>query len=89
MEAAPDLSGRLFRTFEIWHRAGLWEMTGQIIIVCALADIAIIKTKGKEAIYSKLKDIKISKKEIAVALLGISFMILGAMIESFAIINET
>lgn len=84
-QSAPALSERLLRTFDLLHRAGFWEMTGQIIIVSALANIALIRTNGKEVTKRKLKEAFPMKKEICIALFGLLLMIVGAIIESYAI----
>lgn len=86
-QSAPALSVRLLRTFDIFHRAGIWEMTGQILIVSALANIAIIRSNGKETTTRKRKEWYPSKTEIAVAFFGLILMIVGAIIESFAILS--
>lgn len=87
-ESAPVLFARILRTYDIFHRAGIWEMTGQLFIVTALANIAIVKVKNKEVTRKRFRDVKPSTKEIGIAFLGLVFMILGAIIESSAIILE-
>ena len=48
-----SLSGRILRTFDLAHRAGLWEMTGQLLIACSAAHIATILTSGKNTVTKK------------------------------------
>ena len=86
-QSAPALSVRLLRTFDIFHKAGIWEMTGQIIIVSALANIAIIRTNCKETTNRKRKEWYPTKIEIVIAFFGLSLMIAGAIIESMAILS--
>lgn len=86
--AAPDLHVRLLRTFDIFHRSGLWEMMGQLMIACALARISFIRTNGKSVEHRPFRDIRVSNIEIATILLGLLLMLIGAMIESHAIINQ-
>jgi hypothetical protein len=35
-------------TFDALHRAGLWEMGGQLLILCATAKMSIIMTDGNK-----------------------------------------
>lgn len=86
-QSAPALSVRLLRTFDIFHRAGIWEMTGQIIIVSSLANIAIIRINGKETTCRKRKEWYPTKMEIDIAFFGLILMIVGAIIESIAILS--
>ncbi len=83
---APDLVDRLLRTIDIFHHAGLWEMLGQLSIMCATARIAIIKTNGKEVVSRSIKDIRLGRTEILLAVLGLCLMAVGASIESYSII---
>lgn len=83
---APDLPGRLLRMFDIAHRAGLWEMMGQVLVMCATARIAIVKTNGKKVVNTSLKDIRLRKSEIACAISGLCLMLAGAFVESSSII---
>lgn len=82
---AMPLIDRIVRTFDLFHRAGLWEMTGQLFITCSLAHIGIILTSGKITKTKKLKDIILTKSEISVAVAGILLMAIGAVIESVSI----
>jgi hypothetical protein len=84
---AIPLMGRIVRTFDLYHRAGLWEMSGQLFILCATAKISLIITDGKETTTKNWKTIKLSKKEIIVFSIGLLLMLIGAFIESNAIIN--
>ena len=86
--AAPGLSTRLINMFDILHRSGLWEMMGQLIITCALARIAFVKTNGKITESSPFKDIQLSRTEIFAIVIGLLLMIIGAFIESYTIINN-
>jgi hypothetical protein len=86
IDAIP-LIDRLVGTFDLFHRAGLWEMSGQLFILCATVNISLIITDGKETTIKSLKTIKLSKQEIIVFSIGLVLMLLGALIESYAIIN--
>lgn len=83
-ESVPLLA-RLLRTFDLIHRAGLWEMTGQLLIACSMAHIATILTSGKSTVTRKIKDIRFPKSEKIVFVAGIFFMVIGAIVESIAI----
>src|SRR5665647_534043 len=85
-DAIPLIS-RLIGTFDIFKRAGLWEMSGQIFILCSTVNISLIITDGKETSTKNWKTIKLTKKEIIVFSVGLILMLLGALIESYAIIN--
>jgi hypothetical protein len=83
-EAVPLLD-RILRTFDLVHRAGLWEMTGQLFVVTSTARIAIVRTSGKETLTGKFNDIRLWKSEIFILALGIAFILVGALVESIAI----
>lgn len=83
-EAVPLLD-RLLRTFDLVHRAGLWEMTGQLFVVTATAQIAIVRTSDGETRTGKFSDIRLQKSEKIILALGIAFILVGALVESIAI----
>lgn len=83
-EAVPFLD-RITRTFDLVHRAGFWEMMGQLLITCSVAHIAIILTNGKNTVIQKIRDIRLTTSEKAVFGAGLAFMLVGAIIESIAI----
>ena len=83
-EAIPLLE-RIVRTFDLTHRAGLWEMLGQLLITCAVAHIATILTNGKKTVTRKIRDIHLSTAEKIVLMTGLGLMLVGAIIESIAI----
>lgn len=82
---AVPLIDRILRSFDLFHRAGLWEMTGQLFITCSLAHIGIILTTGKITKTKKLKDIILTKAEVSVIVAGFLLMAIGAVIESISI----
>ncbi len=83
---AVPLIDRVIRTFDLTHRAGLWEMMGQMLIACAAARIAIIKTSGKSTQTRKLRDIRLTRAEGGMLALGLMLMLGGAIVESAAIL---
>ena len=86
IDAVP-LIDRLVGTFDILHRAGLWEMSGQLFILCATVKISLIICDGKETIKKSWRTIKLSTQEIMAISIGLAFMLIGAVIESYGIIN--
>lgn len=84
-EEAANLLGRLLRIFDLAHRGGLWEMTGQLLIACSAAHITMVLTCGKNTVTKKIRDIRISKPERIAFVIGISLMLIGAIVESTAI----
>lgn len=79
------LLARFLRTFDLVHRAGLWEMLGQLLITCATAHISIILTNGKNTVTKNIRSIRLPKPEQMVVALGLALMIIGAVVESVAI----
>ncbi|NMA50526.1 MAG: hypothetical protein GX951_01585 [Mollicutes bacterium] len=76
---------RVIGIFDIIHRAALWEMFGQLLITCAIAHISIIRICGKDTEKRGIKEIRLTKHEKIVFILGVIFMLVGAIIESIAI----
>lgn len=85
VSTAPALFPRIIGSFDLLHRAGLWEMLGQLLITCSLAHIATICSNGKKTVTRKLRDIHLSTSEKLVLLIGFAFMLTGAIIESISI----
>ncbi|MDF2988700.1 MAG: hypothetical protein K0R50_4210 [Eubacterium sp.] len=83
-EAVPLIS-RITRTFDLLHRAGLWEMSGQLLVTCAAAHISTVLTNGKNTITKSFRDIHLSKTEKLVFFIGLGLMLTGAVVESIAI----
>lgn len=83
---APSLINRLLEMFNIFKRAGLWEMIGQLFITCSISNIGLVLTTGQETVIRKFKDIKLLKLEIIFIIFGLGFMIIGALIESLTIL---
>jgi hypothetical protein len=83
-EAVP-LFDRVFGTFDLTRRAGLWEMMGQLLITCAVAHIATILTSGKKTVTRKIRNIHLTRAEKVVLMTGFALMMIGAIIESIAI----
>lgn len=60
---------------------------GQMLITCSLAKTCIIFIDGNKTNYGKINEIKISKKEPAFLALGFLSRLIGAVVESVAIIG--
>lgn len=89
IESQPvNLPGRILRTFDLVHRAGLWEMMGQLLIACSTAHIAVILSCNKNTVTKKIRDIHLSRSEKVVFISGILLMLIGAVVESIAIIGQ-
>lgn len=86
VESTPmPLWGRVFRTFDLAHRAGLWEMLGQLLIVSATVPIGIVITNGKQTTTRSIRSVSLSRAEWWVLISGVLFMLIGAVVESIAI----
>lgn len=79
------LPARLLRVFDLAHRGGLWEMAGQLLIACSAARIATVLISGKSTVTKKIRDIRLSKPERITFVIGISLMLIGAIVESNSI----
>lgn len=84
---AVSLLDRIVNLFDLLHKAALWEMLGQLLITCALAQISIVKSRGLNTIKSNFKEMKLEKSEKIILVTGIIFMLIGAIVESVAINN--
>jgi hypothetical protein len=86
IDAVP-LIVRIIGTFDLVHRAGLWEMSGQLFILCATARISLVITDCKETTKRNWRTIKLTKSEKGAFSLGFIFMLTGALLESYSIIQ--
>jgi hypothetical protein len=84
---AALLLDRVVNLFDIVHKAALWEMIGQLLITCTIAQISIFKSCEFNIVKSSFKEIKLKKTEKIVLIIGIAFMLIGAIVESVAINN--
>lgn len=82
---AVPLIERIIGSFDLVHRAGLWEMAGQLLISCAVANISIVKSSGRDTIKRNIREIRLTSKERLAFLIGIILMLTGAAVESIAI----
>ena len=86
-EAVPGLFPRLLRTFDLLHRAGLWEMVGMCLLVAALTNAAIVQiSDGKPVIDAK--NFKLTKSEILCLVCGFLLLVVAAVVESNAVITR-
>jgi hypothetical protein len=88
VSGAIPLVNRIIGTFDLARRAGLWEMSGQICILCATAKISLVLIDVKETSIRSWRTVRLSKQEIITTIIGLILMLLGALIESYSIINQ-
>jgi len=62
-------------------------MTGQLFTVCATAKAAIVVMDGKSTVSKKLHEIRLEKVEVFTLIFGIVLLLIGAFIESNAIMK--
>ena len=83
-----SLSNKIIGILNIFHAAALWEILGLILITAVFSfDKSLVMTTGKITISRNIRSIHFTKQEIFVMLLGIILMIVGAFIESYAILE--
>lgn len=82
---AVPLLDRIGGVYNLAHRAAVWEMAGQLLVTCALADIALVQTNGKKTVTRTFRDIHMSKSEKMVLTTGFILMLAGAVVEALAI----
>jgi uncharacterized membrane protein len=82
---AVALLERIIHIFDLAHRAAFWEMTGQLLIVCAIAHISVFQSSGNSTTKRNLKEIRLQNSEKTALLIGIIFMLIGAVVESLSI----
>lgn len=85
---APPLFERIVHMLNMTRSAGLWEMMGQLAITCAVAQSALIRTNGHTTEMRRLQSIQLSHQEKVVVLIGVGLMIIGAIVESGAILGR-
>lgn len=85
-EPAVPLIDRVLRTFDLARRAGLWEMTGQMLIACASARVALVRTSGKTTVTRNLREVRLTRAERTALATGLLLMLAGAFVESRAIL---
>lgn len=84
--AAPPLWDRIVGSFDLIHRAGLWEMIGLCLLVAALSNAAIIRIIDGKAVVTP-KNFKLTKADFICLICGILLMIIAAIVESNASIS--
>jgi hypothetical protein len=82
-----DLPQKLLGTFDLLHRAGMWELTGLICIASVFQQKSLILTTNKTTIKKKFGQLKFTKADFCVLILGLLLMMVGAIIESTGIIS--
>lgn len=85
-ESVP-LFERVVSMFNITKRAGLIELYGQLLITCSVSNKYLVMTYKNKTSTRKIRDIKWKNSEIICLIIGILFMLIGAFIESNAILS--
>lgn len=85
-ESVP-LFERVISMFNITEKAGLIELYGQLLITCSVSNKYLVMTYKNKTTTRKMKDVKWNKTEIICLIIGILFMLIGAFIESNAILS--
>ncbi|MDR1794675.1 MAG: hypothetical protein LBR25_04715 [Erysipelotrichaceae bacterium] len=82
----PDLTTRLFRNFDLLHRAALWELCGQLMFLASTARSAIAKEEdGQLSFFKAFKQFKLSKAEKLALISAVLMVIVAAIVEGMAI----
>lgn len=79
------LLGQLLGSFDLLHRAGLWEMAGQLLIAAAAAPRYLVLLEGKGVTTRKRRDNPWRKEELWALVGGLGLLFLGALVESRAL----
>lgn len=86
VESVP-LFERVISMFKITERAGLIELYGQLLITCSVSNKYLVMTYKNKTTTRKIRDVKWKKSEIICLIIGILFMLIGAFVESNAILG--
>lgn len=78
---------RIIDMFNIVKHAGLIELYGQLLITCALSNKYLVMTYKKKTTTKNIKDVKWTRSEVICLIVGILLMLIGAFIESNAMLN--
>ena len=85
---APPLLQRFVRLFDIFHRAGLWELSGYLLAATTSFKFTFWYTDGKREVGRRLfRDISLSVTEKILFCLAFVFIFCGAFLESYGIIE--
>lgn len=86
VESVP-LFERVISMFNITERAGLIELYGQLLITCSVSNKYLVMTYKNKTTTRKTRDVKWKKSEIVCLIIGILLMLIGAFVESNAILG--
>ena len=84
----PPVIDRLVGMLDIIHRSGLWEMAGQLLITCACAHIALVRSTGSNTCTRSFREMHMAPSEKGAIAVGVLLMLTGAIIESIAISTQ-
>ena len=82
-----SLVQKLIDMLNIFKYSALWEIAGQMLIVASLATKSIVLTTGKTTIVKKINQLGFTKSDIVYVGIGLLLMLIGAFIESRAILS--
>lgn len=82
-----ELLVKLLGTFDLLHRAGMWELTGLVCIASVFQQKSIVLTTKKITTVKKFRELNYTKADLCFLILGLTLMIIGAIIESLGIIQ--
>lgn len=85
-ESVP-LFERVISMFNVTERAGLIELYGQLLITCSVSNKYLVMTYKNKTTTRNIRNVKWAKIEIICLIIGILFMLMGAFIESNAILS--
>jgi hypothetical protein len=80
---------RLIHTFDIYHNSGLLEILAYLLVAAVSYKFTLWYSDGKKIVLSKkLKDIKLYKAEKIILIIAFILLFLGALLESYWIVNS-
>ncbi|MGE5591059.1 MAG: hypothetical protein ACM3ZA_10660 [Bacillota bacterium] len=86
---AVPLLHRITGMFDLLHRAGMWEMIGQLLILCATAKTPLVIMDRNETTTRSWRSIRLTQQEVLALAVGLLSILTGASVESYGIIQST
>lgn len=87
---SPPLHQRFLRLFDSIHRGGFWELSGYLILTSTSFRYTLPYIDEKrEVARGYLQDVTMTNSEKILFVLGFVFILCGAFIESYGIIQST
>jgi hypothetical protein len=83
---APPLQHRLLRLFDVLHHAGFVELSAYLLAAATSFKFTLVYTDGKKVVASKnWRDVTLTTSEGILLGLALSFVLYGAIVESYGI----